>query len=195
MLKVPKKKKDTTNKEKPKSLGNLLKNKETTTEPIKDNNTPKYDSLRDIMDYKRPFTMFFSGVEYKTYLDIVHEEGVKAFLMSYEYAKTKGASHMKEYAQMGLKIFIDSGAFTFMQDPKYSEYTIEQWEKHIESYLKWARKHKDVIFAIANMDLEMIVGEEQVRIWNEKYFEPFMLETGIPVCFIWHTISEEIGWE
>ena len=86
---------------------------------------------------------------------------------------------------MGIKFFVDSGAFTFISNLEFEDYTIEDWEKYIETYLKWIEKHKNIVFAFASLDLEYLVGGEQVQIWNEKYFEPFMLRTGIPVCFVY----------
>lgn len=148
--------------------------------------TSKYTDLRQVMDYTRPLTIFYSGVEYESYLDILYDLGIRNFLMSYEYLKGKGIGQLKKYPDMHL--FIDSGAYTYQNDPKYEEYTLEQWEEQIVEYLDWARKHKNQIFAIADLDLQYLssVGYEKVYEWRKKYFEPFMLETGIPVCFIYH---------
>jgi hypothetical protein len=145
-----------------------------------------FTDLHQVMDYTRPLTIFFSGVEYESYLDILYELGIRNFLMSYEYLKGKGAYVLKKYHDV--HIFIDSGAYTYQNDPKYESYTIEQWEEQIVTYLKWAERHKDNIFAIADLDLQYLpnVGYEQVYEWRKKYFEPFMLRTGVPVCFIYH---------
>ena len=151
-------------------------------------------NIRDIVDYERPFNIFYSGVEDSNNFEVLYDMGIRNFLMSYHYIRNKHLN-MNTYKDKGIKLFIDSGAYTYMSDPKYADATIEEWEKHIQTYLNWAKKHKNVIFAIANLDLEMVLGEDTIREWNEKYFEPFMLETGIPVCFIWHTISGESGWE
>lgn len=153
---------------------------------------PKYTDLRQVMDYKRPLTIFFSGVEYESYLEILYNLGIRNFLMSYEYLKGKGLAQLKKYPDMHL--FIDSGAYTYMHDPKYEDYTIEQWEEQIVKYLNWAERHKSQIFAIADLDLQYIVGCEQVYEWRKKYFEPFMLRTGIPVCFMYHDEGME-QWE
>lgn len=149
-------------------------------------NAPKkmYTDLRQVMDYTRPLSIFYSGVEYESYLDILYNLGIRNFLMSYEYLKGKGVGQLKKYPDMHL--FIDSGAYTYITNPEFESYTVEQWEKQIVEYLNWARKHKDSIFAIADLDLQYLVGNEKVYEWRKKYFEPFMLETGIPVCFIYH---------
>lgn len=158
----------------------------------KETPTPKYTDLRQVMDYGRKLSIFYSGVEYESYLDILYGLGIRNFLMSYEYLKGKGISQLKKYPDISL--FIDSGAFTYMNDPKYEEYTVEQWEEQIKQYLAWAEKHKSQIFAIADLDLQYIVGNETVYRWRKEYFEPFMLRTGIPVCFMYH--EEGMGqWE
>lgn len=154
--------------------------------------TPMFTDLRQVMDYTRPLSIFYSGVEYESYLDILYELGIRNFLMSYEYLKGKGHSQLKKYPDMHL--FIDSGAYTYMNNPEFADYTVEQWEEQIEKYLAWARKHKDSIFAIADLDLQYLVGNEKVYEWRKKYFEPFMLETGIPVCFIYHE-EGDAQWE
>lgn len=153
-----------------------------------------YETLDEVVDKNRPYSMIYSGVENKSYFEILYNAGIRNFLMSFHYVQNKHLN-MDYYTNKGIKLFIDSGAYTYITDPKYKEFTVEQWEKQIKQYLNWARKHKDIIFAIANMDLEFLVGEEQVRAWNVKYFEPFMLETGIPVCFIWHETNGAEGWE
>lgn len=161
-------------------------------EAVKEKSKTTYTDLRQVMDYTRPLTIFYSGVEYESYLDILYDLGIRNFLMSYEYLKGKGVHQLKKYPDMHL--FIDSGAYTYNQDPKYGEYTIEQWEKQIEEYLAWAEKHKNQIFAIADLDIQYLVGYEKVVEWRKKYFEPFMLRTGLPVCFIYHEEGLDI-WE
>lgn len=161
-------------------------------EAVKEKSKTTYTDLRQVMDYTRPLTIFYSGVEYESYLDILYDLGIRNFLMSYEYLKGKGIHQLKKYPDMHL--FIDSGAYTYNQDPKYAEYTIEQWEKQIEEYLAWAEKHKNQIFAIADLDIQYLVGYEKVVEWRKKYFEPFMLRTGLPVCFIYHEEGLDV-WE
>lgn len=162
----------------------LKKVKKPVTESTEDR--PKFTDLREVMDYTKPLTFFFSGVEQETYLDILYSLGIRNFLMSYEYLKGKGSSVFKKYKD--IRLFIDSGAYTYQVDPKYESYTVEQWVSQIETYLSWVEKHKDYIFAIADLDLQYLpnVGYETVYKWREKYFEPFMLRTGVPVCFIYH---------
>lgn len=165
----------------------LIKRNKSTEKPVEvENKEPvkKYANLKEVMDYDRGFSMFYSGVENPAYLEICYNMGIRNFLMSYEYLKTKGSKQLKTYSDISL--FIDSGAYTYMANPEYSEYTVEQWEEHIQKYLNWARRHKDSIFGMAELDLQNLVGLDVVNEWRRKYFEPFMLETGIPVCFVYH---------
>ena len=155
----------------------------------------RYHDLREVMDYNRDFSIFFSGVEYEVYFSALFDYGVRNFLVSYEYARTKGASALNKYRTKGLRLFVDSGAFTIFSDPEYAKYTNEQWEERIVQYLDWARKNKDIIFAIADLDLQAMVGLPLVTQWRQKYFEPFMLETGIPVCMVWHDCDGDAVWE
>lgn len=150
--------------------------------------------LGDVIDKTRNFCMLYSGVEDQKNFEILYDIGIRNFLMSYHYINDKDLD-VDKFSNMGIKFLIDSGAYTYMSNPKYKDRTVEDWEQHIERYLAWARKHKDVIFAIASLDLELLVGGEKVQEWNEKYFEPFMLETNIPVCFVWHQEATKLSWE
>lgn len=159
-----------------------------------DQQKPKYNSLREVMDLNRPFNMMFSGVEDEKNFQILYNMGIRNFLISFHYVQKKRLNTQK-YEEMGIKFFVDSGAFTFITNLGFEEYSIEDWEKYIETYLKWIEKHREIVFAFASLDLEYLVGGEQVQIWNEKYFEPFMLRTGIPVCFVYHDDATKLTWE
>lgn len=153
-----------------------------------------FKRLGDVIDKTRNFSMLYSGVEDDKNFNILYDLGIRNFLMSYHYVQSKNLD-VSMYEEKGVKFLIDSGAFTYMSNPKYQEYTIDQWEAHLQRYLAWARNHKSIIFAIASLDLEYLVGGDKVQEWNEKYFEPFMLETGIPVCFVWHEEGTKLTWE
>lgn len=150
----------------------------------------KYDNLYDVINHNVPFELIYSGVENDSYFDILYDMGVRNFLMSYHYIQNKHINIRKRFANLAkIRLFIDSGAHTYQNDPKYAEYDENYWEQHLQKYLKWVEYNKDYIFAIANFDFENVVGAETVNRWNREYFEPFMLRTGIPVCFVWHQNS------
>ena len=138
--------------------------------------------------------MLFSGVEDDRNFQILYDMGIRNFLISFHYIQKKHLN-VSKYEEMGVKFFVDSGAFTYITNLEYEEYTIEQWEALIERYLRWIEKHSSIVFAFASLDLEYLVGGEKVQEWNEKYFEPFMLRTGIPVCFVYHDNATKLTWE
>lgn len=146
-------------------------------------------SLHDIVDRKKTFNIIYSGVEQESYFNILYDMGIRNFLISYHYVQNRHLSLEKQYSGKNVKFFVDSGAHTYQNDPKYLDYDLEYWENHLQKYLSWVERNKDYIFAIASFDFENVVGAEKVKEWNEKYLEPFMLRTGIPVCFVWHQNS------
>ena len=154
---------------------------------------PMYTDLRQIMDYTKPFEIIYSGVENESYYDILYDLGIRNFLMSYHYINSKHID-MRRFKDSNVRLFIDSGAHTYQNDPKYADMTIEYWEEHLSKYLRWVERNKEYIFAIASFDFENLVGAEVVDRWNKEFFEPFMLRTGIPVCFVWHQNSYQT-WE
>ena len=69
-----------------------------------------------------------------------------------------------------MKILIDSGAFTFFKDPQYKTKSLEWWETYLKNYTDFVRTHRDYVFACVELDIDSIVGAEQVQEWREKYF-------------------------
>lgn len=155
---------------------------------------PKYNDLREVMDLQRPFSMLFSGVEDDKNFQLLYDMGIRNFLISFHYIQKKHLD-VSRYEEMGIKFFVDSGAFTYITNLEYQDYTLEQWEDLIKRYLKWVEKHSSIVFAFAGLDIEYLVGGDKVQEWNEKYFEPFMLRTGIPVCFVYHDNATKLTWE
>lgn len=157
-------------------------------------NEKKYHNLREVMDLNRNFSMMYSGVEDDNNFQILYDMGIRNFLISFHYVQKKHLN-VSRYEELGIKFFVDSGAYSFISNIEFQDYTIEQWEKYIQSYLRWIEKHRTIVFAFANLDLEYLVGGDKVQEWNEKYFEPFMLRTGIPVCFVYHDEATKLTWE
>ena len=161
----------------------------------KQEDKPVATDIWQIMDYKKPFQIFYSGVEPEDFFNTLCECGIKTFLMSYHYIQSKHINMKERFANKGIKLIVDSGAHTYMNNEGYDTLPIEEWETKLKSYLNWAEKYKEYIFALANFDFEDLVDDPAViDKWNREYFEPFMLRTGIPVCFVWHQNSYR-GWE
>lgn len=148
--------------------------------------------------YDMPTSLIMSGVEVDIYWDIaVKKCGVRTVLTSYQYLKNKPKDFLKKKLadNPDVKVFIDSGAHTFFKDIEgYASKPAEYWESYLEEYTNFARENKDYIFAIANLDIGQIVGEEVEDEWNEKIFQP-LEEEGIQVCYIWHSFRGEQAWE
>ena len=161
---------------------------------VEETPTKSYNNLDEVMNKNRPFNIIYSGVEQESYFHILYEMGIRNFLMSFHYLQNRHISMNKQYCGLGIKFFIDSGAHTYQNDPKYADYDVDYWEKHLQKYLRWVENNREYIFAIASFDFENIVGPDVVKRWNEEYLEPFMLRTGIPVCFVWHQNSHQ-SWE
>lgn len=153
-------------------------------------------SLHESFDM--PTSLIMSGVEVDIYWDIaVKKCGVKTVLTSYQYLKNKPKDFLKKKLAENpdVKVFIDSGAHTFFKDVDgYASKSEQYWEDYLEEYTNFARENKDYIFAIANLDIGYIVGEEVEDKWNETIFQP-LEEEGIQVCYIWHNFRGEQAWE
>lgn len=112
-----------------------------------------YANLDEVMDFSVPFELIYSGVENDSYFDILYDLGIRNFLMSYHYICNRHLSLKKRFEnEESIRLFIDSGAHTYQNDPKYAEYGVDYWEEHLKKYLSWAERNKDFIFAIANFD-------------------------------------------
>lgn len=144
-----------------------------------------------------PTSIVISGVESDTYFDIVvRKSGVRFVLMSYHYLQKKEKDFLKKRIEEfpDLKIFIDSGAHTFLSNrDDYVDKPMSFWETYIKGYQDFLTANKDYIFACANLDIEAIVGIDKVDEWNDKYFKP-VEESGIEVCYIWHSERGQDGW-
>ena len=103
--------------------------------------------------------------------------------MSYYYLQQKPKDFLKKRIEKApnVKVFIDSGAHTFMSKPEFENKPLSFWENYAENYVQFVRDNKDFIFACANLDLELLFGIEQIDEWDEKYFKPLEKE-GISAC-------------
>lgn len=114
--------------------------------------------------------------------------GIREILVSYHYIR----KNLKYYDEMLPKLkeeggifMTDSGAFSFMAAGLVDEmYTEAYWMEYLEEYVAWIKAHKEYIYVVANLDLDVIVGRDVVRKWNKKYFEP--LEKEVDVVYVAH---------
>lgn len=145
-----------------------------------------------------PASIMISGVESDTYFDIVVRKcGIRFILMSYHYLQKKPKDFLRKRMEEfpDLKIFIDSGAHTFLTNmDEYMDKPLSYWEKYVTDYTDWVKENNEYIFGCANLDLEPILGNEKIDELNDKYFLP-VEEVGVEVCYVWHTPRGEDGWE
>lgn len=146
-----------------------------------------------------PASIVISGVESDTYFDIVVRKcGIRFILMSYHYLQKKPKDFLKKRMEEfpDLKIFIDSGAHTFLANKDdYMDKPMSYWESYIEGYIDFLTKNKEYVFACADLDIDFIVGQEQVDKWRDEVFESFKKDTGVEVCYIWHSNRGQVGWK
>lgn len=145
-----------------------------------------------------PASIILSGVESNTYWDIVVKKcGIKTVLMSYHYLQKKPRDFLRKRLEEtpDVRVFIDSGAYTFISNSeKFVDMPDSFWDNYLEGYTRWIKENADCIFACADLDIDDLVGVEQVDEWREKYFEPLRKEHEIDVCYIWHEIRGNDGW-
>ncbi len=139
-----------------------------------------------MVNLKGDFTLFLSGVEPIENFNAVSSV-TKNVLLSYYYIRRRGKDEIEARLKKnrGMKILIDSGAFTFFNDPKYSTKSVEWWEKYVENYVDFIRTHREHIFACVELDIDSLVGKEKVDEWREKYFHALEKE-GINVIYLYH---------
>ena len=148
---------------------------------------------------KIPTCVILSGVESDRYWDIVVKQcESKTVLMSYHYLKGKSKDFLRKRLEEtpDVRVFVDSGAYTFItQADKYIDKPMSYWEDYLEEYTDWLKENADCIFACADLDLDDIVGSDQVEEWRANIFKPLTRDYGIDVCYIWHTIRGHEGWK
>lgn len=135
---------------------------------------------------KGEFTLFLSGVEPRENFEQVSSV-TKNVLLSYYYIRRRGIDEIEERLKKhrGMKILIDSGAFTFFKDTKFQNKSVEWWETYLKNYTEFIKAHRDYIFACVELDIDSLVGSEQVEKWREKYFYP-LEEEGINIIYLYH---------
>ena len=120
---------------------------------------------------KGEFTLFLSGVEPRENFEVV--SGVtRNVLLSYYYIRRRGIDEIEERLKKhrGMKILIDSGAFTFFKDPKYATKTVEWWENYLKNYTTFIKEHRDYIYACVELDIDSLVGSEKVEESGKSIF-------------------------
>jgi len=77
----------------------------------------------------------------------------------------------------------DSGAFSFLNDKSFDVHGFD-WKEYVEEYVGWLEKHSEYIFSACNLDMDLVLGHDIIREWNERYFEP--LEEKMNIIYVAH---------
>lgn len=107
-------------------------------------------------------------------------------LMSYVYIKQK-AVPIDEVFDMFPFIVLDSGAFTMFTLQRERRSHKLSHPKYLNEYLEFIERYKGKFYWVANYDVNLLVGDEQVWLWNEE-FERLEKE-GQRVCYVTHDYS------
>ena len=105
--------------------------------------------------------------------------GAPNVLLSYYYMRDMGAGAKKaleEAKDAGMWVLVDSGAYTFLQQYKYNvqhEFTHAEMVRDLranhKAHVEWIGEHAHLIDAYAELDLDQLVGEEEIWEWRENY--------------------------
>lgn len=133
----------------------------------------------------------------------LYDFGIRECLVSYFYIRKNlkyWETMLPKFKAEGGIFMTDSGAFSFMgkydpDSPECDKYRTEEfWMPYLKEYLGWINAHKEYIFSVVNLDLDMIVGEDVVDKWNRLYFEPYERE-GINVIYVAHPTDRRNSFE
>ena len=137
--------------------------------------------------------LFFSASSTGDFQQL-YDFGIRETLVSYFYLR-KNLSYYERllpiFKKEGGIFMTDSGAFSFMgkydeSDPEFDKYRTEEfWLPYLNEYIGWIKAHRGYIFSVANLDLDMLVGEDVVNKWNRDYFEP-LEKSGLQVVYVAH---------
>lgn len=139
--------------------------------------------------------LFFAGLESYKFTASAKAIGVESVLMNWYHLRPLPEDIVirRKKDCPDLKIFIDSGAFTFVTNPELLA-KAGDLDKLVAEYAAWLDKHVGVITACAELDVESVVGYDKVLEWDEKYFQPLRAK-GMEVISVWHEERGTEGWK
>lgn len=133
------------------------------------------------MPYKNPpktklndkFLGFCAVTPNKKFMKLFERAGVQNVLVSFHYIQKNKAlakDFLEQVRGMGGVFMTDSGAFSFLNDKSFDPRRFD-WDTYVQEYAEWLDDNKDYIFSACNLDVDLFVGPDRVRKWNEIYFE------------------------
>lgn len=134
-----------------------------------------------IMPYRKPpitkltdkFLGFCAVTPNRKFMNLFERADVKNVLVSYHYIRknpTLTGELLDQVRSRGGLFMTDSGAFSFLNDKSFDP-TRFDWDSYVEEYAIWLDNNKSFIFSACNLDVDLFVGANRVRRWNETYFE------------------------
>ena len=139
---------------------------------------------------------FLSGVESTQHYQACLDAKAKHVLVSYLYVQKKGLDVIKDRKNRNPEVnfLVDSGAHTFQTDAaKFSSWSLADYERYVQSYVKWLEANRAYLFAAVELDIDFNVGTSTVEGWQQRYFVP--LQESLPIIFVWHAQRGLEGWE
>ncbi|MGC6589067.1 hypothetical protein ACPV3A_29500 [Paenibacillus sp. Dod16] len=119
---------------------------------------------------------FFSGCDRAVRdLEVAKANGAQFVLMSYYYLRNDRYGNWRKHVQrLGLKVMLDSGAFTIW---KRREAGKDVQEIDVRDYAKFVLQHQDIIHSFITLD---VVGNEAASAANDAYLRSLGLSP-VPV--------------
>lgn len=146
------------------------------------------------MAYKEPpiikgtdkFIGYCAVTPNKAFMKLFERARVQNVLISYHYIRKNPAltyDFLQQVRDLGGLFMTDSGAFSFLNDPKFDVKSFD-WLSYLEEYTEWLDKHRDYIFSACNLDVDAYVGHDKVVKWNDNFFKD--LENYFNVIYVAH---------
>lgn len=139
------------------------------------------------------FVGYMSVTPNKKFMKLFERANVQNILISYHYIQ-KDLHYTKDILQIirdrGGLFMTDSGIFSFVNDKSFDHKKFG-WQAYLEKYVDWLTQYKEYVFSACNLDADMYVLPDDVRRWNEDYFEP--LGCDINMIYVAHKNSRQRG--
>lgn len=145
--------------------------------------------------------VFFSGFEKEdTLRDVMRlmENGfpLSGVLVSFLNIENKTIRYLKNYKdKYDVSVMLDSGAFSLIKAwyyikgqnvfaPNKRALSLIKGKRlnwYFRKYLKFVKKYSDLFDVYVELDLQMIVGDDKVNLWRERF-----KEEGLEPVLVWH---------
>ena len=104
--------------------------------------------------------IILAGAEKLSTIKLMIEQGAKSILMSYYYLKENPDEILNLLRDKGISIFLDSGAYSFMQQDKLD---FEVLKKYTEDYANFILKYKEFFEVYVELDVDTEIGYDKVK--------------------------------